>query len=220
MTNSSRRMQLHGGPISPFVRKVSLCILEKGVEEQVQRVRSPTSMLAPNHPLMDHNPLSKIPTLILEDGSALYDSDVICDYLDFRFPAPPLLPARAQSWRVRRWNALASGALDALVLYRFERNRALEQQNRQVLDSYAVKLKAILERIESEIGDLEMQSFGMAHISLGALFGYLDFRFGDVDWRGGHGHCAAWFEAFMQRASAQRTIPYEGTLAPPGHFWP
>lgn len=215
---SAPKLQLHGGPISPFVRKVGLTILEKGIEKGVECVRSPTAMLEPNLKLMPYNPLSKIPTLILEDGSALYDSDVICDYLDFRFPTPRLFPPREQSWRARTWNALASGGLDALVLWRFERMRTPVQQNARLLEAYAFKLSAILERMEKEIEMLERAPFGIGHIAFGSFFGYLDFRFADIEWRTGHVHCAAWFQVFMNRSAAQRTVPYEGK-APPNHLW-
>jgi glutathione S-transferase len=216
-------MVLHGGPISPFVRKVGICIVEKGLESRVQFVRSFTAMVQANTELLTHNPLSKIPTLLTDDGLALFDSDVICEYLDSTFAPPSLIPPTGPArWQVLRWNALGSGALDALVLWRFERNRPAPQQSAEVLQAYAVKIAAVLARVEAEIPAVVAQPFGMGHVAFGCLFGYLDFRFSDIDWRSAHLSCAAFFADFRRRPSAVKTEPYESgrTTNHSGHLWP
>lgn len=218
----STRMILHGGPISPFVRKVGICILEKKLEAEVDCVRSFTAMAKANSELLRYNPLSKIPTFIAPDHGALFDSDVICEYLDSSFPPATLFPqSGAARWQALRWNALGSGALDALVLWRFERNRPEAKQSAEVLQAYRIKYDAWIAQLEEEIPALSATAYGIGHIAMGCVFGYLDFRFADLDWRPPHPRCAAWFNEFMQRPSAQKTVPYEG-VPPPGryeHLW-
>lgn len=216
-------MALHGGPISPFVRKVGVCIVEKELEARFQFVRSPTAMVQVNMELLIHNPLSKIPTVITDDGQVLFDSDVICEYLDSMFAPPSLIPpAGAARWRVLCWNALGTGALDALVLWRFERNRPASQQSVAVLNAYAIKIAAVLSRLEAEMPAVVAQPFGLGHVAFGCLFGYLDFRFSDIDWRSAHPACAAFFADFSRRPSAVKTVPYEGGREAhlSGHLWP
>lgn len=216
-------LQLLGGPASPFVRKVAMLVIEKHLEHRVVPLRAPSLMVAHNLQLMTLNPLSKIPTLVREDGSVLYDSDVICDYLDHRYQAaengPALLPARGGDWELQRWNALCSGMLDILVLWRFERTRPEPQRSAEVMESYALRIEMALTRIETDLAAVQAMPFNLVHLSLGSLFGYLDFRFADLDWRARYVRSAEWFARFMQRESAQRTVPYEGA-APARHFWP
>lgn len=212
-------MRLHGGPISPFVRKVGITLIEKQIEGACTLQRSPTALLEPNLALMRDNPLSKIPTLIADGGQALFDSDVICEYLDVRFPAPRLIPLAGDArWQTLRWNALGSGALDALVLWRFERNRPLPQQSDRTIKAYETKMRATLALMETEMAQLEQTSFGLGHIAIGCVFGYLDFRFADVSWRTDHPRSAAWYSHFQSRPSVRRTVPFEGA-APLDHLW-
>jgi glutathione S-transferase len=180
-------------------------------------------MAKANVELLRHNPLSKIPTLIAPDGIALFDSNVICEYLDSSFPPVMLFPqSGAARWQALRWNALGSGVLDALVLWRFERNRPEAKQSAEVLHTYGIKYDAWMAQLEAEISALSATAFGIGHIAMGCVFGYLDFRFTDLDWRPTHPRCAAWFSEFMRRPSAQKTVPYEG-VPPPStyeHLWP
>jgi glutathione S-transferase len=216
-------MVLRGGPISPFVRKVGICIVEKGLESRFKFVRSFASMVQPNMELLTYNPLSKIPTLLTDDGQTLFDSDVICEYLDSTSaPSSLIPPAGPARWQVLRWNALGSGALDVLVLWRFERNRPAPQQSAEVLQAYAVKIAAVLARVEAEMPVVVAQPFAMGHVAFGCLFGYLDFRFSDIDWRSAHPACAAFFADFSRRPSALKTEPYEDgrTTSLSGHLWP
>jgi glutathione S-transferase len=216
------RMVLRGGPISPFVRKVSICILEKGLESQVERVRSPTAIATPNVELQRFNPLSKIPTLITPEGLALFDSDVICEYLDTTHPPVTLYPAPGPArWQSLRWCALGTGMLDILVLWRTERNRPRAQQMQAILDALAVKIDAALDLIEAELTEVEATPFMVGHVALGCALAYLDFRFADVNWRDSRPRARSWFAEFLHRPSVLRTLPYEGE--PPvestPHFW-
>jgi glutathione S-transferase len=116
-------MRLHWSPKSPYVRKVMVCAHELGVVEHLTLVRSVAAMLKPNPAIMQDNPLSKIPTLVLPDGTSLFDSRVICEYLNARalgalFPEQP-----ANKWQALRWQAFGDGLLDELILWRNERER-------------------------------------------------------------------------------------------------
>jgi glutathione S-transferase len=204
-------VKLYGGPISPFVRKAGMCIIEKGLEQRVERVRAYTAMIQANVELMRRNPLSKIPVLETDQGTALFDSDVICEFLDTEFSSGLRLypTAGAMRWQVLRWNALACGALDALVLWRFERNRPIALQSAEVLSTFATKLHACLDSIEAELPSISATDFSIAHISIACMFGYCDFRFQDLDWRTQHPLSVSWFEQFKQRPSARRTAPFE-----------
>lgn len=215
-------MTLHGGPISPFVRKAGIAIIEKGMEAQVRFVRSFTAMLKANSELQQLNPLSKIPTLVTSRGVALFDSDVICEYVDSAHPPATLFPASGEErWQALRWNALGSGALDTLVLWRFECNRPSTQQSPEALETFATKIEAVLRLIEREMPVIEAAHFGIGHIPIGCMYGYLDFRFPSIDWRAAHPRSADWFSDFTQRPSAIRTTPYEqGTAHVPTHLWP
>jgi glutathione S-transferase len=215
------RMVLHGGPISPFVRKAGICVIEKGLEESVRCQRSPAAMAKANLDLLTYNPLIKIPTLVME-RRVLFDSDVICEYLDAITPPSTLFPAAGDArWSALRWNALGSGALDALVLWRFERNRPAAHQSQDVLDVYRIKIQAVLALVEREIASLEPAGYGIGHIATGCLFGYLDFRFADLDWRAACPRSAAWYrDSFLSRPSSRRTVPYEGERPAGDHLWP
>lgn len=201
-------MKLHWGPNSPFVRKAMITAHETGIVEHITLVRSPVAMNKTNVHVMVDNPLSKIPTLVTDEGRVFYDSDVICEYLDSLHTGARLIPlAGAARWEVLRWNALGSGMLDALVLWRNERMRPEGHQSVETLLAYQQKSSATLARVESEIATLEDLPFSLAHIAIGCMFGYLDLRFADLDWRSDHRASSRWFDAFRTRPSVQCTEP-------------
>jgi glutathione S-transferase len=199
-------MKLHWGPISPFVRKVMITAHETGLADQITLVRSPVAMNKTHPGVMEANPLSKIPTLITDDGTAWFDSDVICEYLDGLHDRQRLFPLEGDArWTALRWNALASGLIDALVLWRNERMRPEAHRSVPTLAAYAQKIDATLGWIERGIGDFGQRPFNIGHVALGCALGYLDLRFDDLAWRDGRPRTAAWMEQFMQRPSAQAT---------------
>lgn len=201
-------MKLHWGPVSPFVRKVLICAYEIALETRIARVQSFVAMNAANDNVMRDNPLSKIPTLIRADGTALFDSDVICEYLDSLHDGKRLIPETGEPrWQALRWNALGSGMLDALVLWRNERMRPVDHQSVPTLETYAKKIAAALDMVECEVPALNQADFGLGHIAIGCMFGYFDFRFSDIDWRAKHPASAQWFSEFSSRPSAQLTHP-------------
>jgi glutathione S-transferase len=179
---------------------------EAGVVGRIELVRSLVAMNQANPAVMVHNPLSKIPTLVTDDGTVLFDSDVICEYLDQMGDHPPLFPAAGEPrWTALRWNALGSGLIDALVLWRNERMRPDGHQSVPTLKAYSQKVDATLAWIEQSVEDFGARPFSIGHVALGCALGYLDLRFDDLHWREGRPKTAAWMQAFVQRPSAQST---------------
>ena len=201
-------MKLHWSPKSPYVRKVMVCAHELGLVAQIELVRSVAAMLKPNPLIMRDNPLSKIPTLVLDDGSALFDSAVICEYLDDRAGGSMFPRESAARWQALRWHALGDGLLDILILWRNERER--EQPLPVLLDAFELKTRASLDLLEREAQMLAAAPFAIGHVTLGCALGYLDYRFDSLDWRGRAPLLAAWQEQLRARPSFQATEPVDG----------
>jgi glutathione S-transferase len=201
-------MTLYWGPISPFVRKVLIAAMETGLRDRISLVRTLVAMNASNADLMHHNPLSKIPTLVTETGMVLFDSDVICEYFDTLHHGIPLVPKQgAARWQALRWNALGSGMMDALVLWRNERMRPQDHRSKETLDTYALKTNATLALIDREITQIATADFGLGQIAIGCMLGYLDLRFPDVAWRTEYPAISCWYATFNARPSAKATDP-------------
>jgi len=202
-------MKLHWSPRSPYVRKVMVAAHETGVVKRLACVRTVAAMTTPHKELMLDNPLSKIPTLVLDNGSALYDSVVICEYFDALHDGPKLFPSDPQGhWTALRRHALGNGLLDVLIYWRSERLR--EQPSRAYLDAYATKQRATTDALEKEAAAIAATPFGIGHIAIGCALSYSDFRFPDLDWRRDHPQLAEWHAAFTQRPSARATEFAEG----------
>ncbi len=203
-------MKLHWSPRSPFVRKVMIFAHERGLADRFERVRTVVAMTKPNAALMQDNPLSKLPTMVLDDGRVLFDSFVICEYLDGLHAGAPLLPKSGpERWEVLRWHALGNGLLDMLVLWRNERDREPQRQLEELLEAFAAKHAATLARLEAEAVALETAPFRLGHIAIVCALGYLDFRFAGMDWRSAHPRLGAWFDAQSRRPSVQNTVPVD-----------
>ena len=201
-------MKLHWSPRSPFVRKVMIVAHECGVVDRLTCVRTVVETTAPHAELMRENPLSKIPTLVLDDGTVLYDSPVICEYLDALDGAPKLFPRQPKARIIALCRqALGDGFLDLLVLNRNERARS--QPSDAHLASAAVRKAAILEHLEREAEALTVTPFGIGHIAIGCALSYLDFRYADEDWRKAHLRLANWHAAFTARPSVHATQPVD-----------
>jgi len=201
-------MKLHWSPRSPFVRKVMIVAHERGLVERIACVRTVAAMTTPHVELMKDNPLSKIPTLVLDDGSVIYDSPVICEYLDSLDGNPKLFPTdfRARLIAQRR-QALGDGFLDLLVLARNERER--KPRSDAHLKSAAVRQAAVLKSLDEEAMALAAAPFGIGHIAIGCALSYLDFRFADDNWRKDHPRLASWHYAFAARPSVRATEPVD-----------
>jgi len=201
-------MKLHWSPRSPFVRKVMIVAHERGLVDRIACVRTVAAMTKPHAELMQDNPLSKIPTLVLDDGRVLYDSPVICEYLDGLGGAPKLFPAEpAARFEALRRQALGDGFLDMLVTLRNERERA--QPSEVHMASTAVRTAAVLQSLEREADALGATPFGIGHIAIGCALSYLDFRFAEDDWRKADPRLARWHAAFAARPSVRATEPVD-----------
>jgi glutathione S-transferase len=201
-------MKLHWSPRSPFVRKVMVAAHELGLAERIETVRTVVAMTKPALSLLPDNPLGKIPTLVLEDGTILYDSAVIIEYLD-SVAGGRLIPAAGPArWQELRRHALANGFLDMLILWRNERDKA--QPLPALIDAFTVKTDAVLAAIEAEIAAIADAPLGLAQITFGVAGAYMDFRFPDLGWRERCPRFAAWHQGFAERPSMRATTVAEG----------
>ena len=204
-------MKLHYASASPFVRKVMVCAIELGLDHRIEKIDTipiPTDL---NEGLAADNPLAKIPALITDDGDVLYDSRVITAYLNDLAMAGGgggLVPTDGMArWRVLRHEALCDGMLDALVVMRYE--NALRPEEKRWDDWMGAQLGratrglAFLEATLPRWRD----GVGLATIAAGCTLGYLDFRYGDLDWRREQPGLAGWYGEFSQRPSMQATAP-------------
>ena len=201
-------MKLHWSPRSPFVRKVMIVAHERGLADRMVCVRTVAATSKPHAELMKDNPLSKIPSLVLDDGTVIYDSPVISEHLDALDGDPKLFPRepKARLDALRR-QALGDGFLDLLVLLRDERMRA--QPSEAHMASAAVRKAAVLKNLETDAPALASAPFGIGHIAIGCALSYLDFRYADEDWRKDHPRLADWHAAFAARPSVRATEPID-----------
>lgn len=202
-------MKLRYSPTSPYVRKVLVCAMERGLEDRIERI--PTNVWDPNTDLPSVNPLGKVPTLVLDNGEVLYDSPVICEYLDSLHDGEPLIPpAGPARWSVLRQQALADGVLDAAILRITEAARRPEALRwPDWIERQAGKMHRSVDALEQDVAGLD-GALDLGKIAIGCTLGYLDFRFAADDWRTGHPALAKWYEAFAARPSMRATRPPEG----------
>ena len=193
-------MKLHWSPRSPFVRKVMIAAHEMGLAERFDKVRSVAAATTPHVELMKDNPLSKIPAMVLDDGSPLFDSRVICEYLDGQHSGQKLFPADpASRFTALRRQALGDGMLDLLILWRIERER--QYPSDVMISSYTVRKDVCLAALEQEADAITSSPFSIGHVALGCALGYMDFRFAMFPWRESHPKIAAWHAKFNARPS-------------------
>jgi glutathione S-transferase len=197
------------GPLSPFVRKVMITLHELRLLDDVEIVPFPPLMpTKPHAELIAYNPLGKIPALVLDEGDVLFDSPVICEYLDDRagggriFPAPGI--AR---WRSLTLNALADGILDAGVQVRLEMGvRAPDMRNKEWMHGHMTKVRDALADMAQRI-DPASDRFTIGEIAAASALGWLDFRLPDEDWRANHPELARWYAGIAERPSLKATVP-------------
>jgi glutathione S-transferase len=201
-------MKLHYSSASPFVRKVMVCAHERGLVDKIELVPTKVVPSEPNREYAKRAPLMKVPALERDDASVLFDSIVICEYLDTIGDALRLFPAEGEPrWRALRLHALADGILDAAVLCRYENAvRPAELRWQAWTDGQLLKVDQALDFLEKNARDLEGLTIGT--VAAACALGYLDFRYADRPWRNAHPRLAAWFETMGERASFQKTVPH------------
>ena len=179
---------------------------ELGLTDRLTLRRTVVRMSAPNPDLLPDNPLSKIPTLVLEDGMVLIDSGVICEYLDSLSGVGRILPLGGKArWSELSQHALATGLLDILILWRNERDKPQAQQTEAWIESFTTKVDATLERFARDLPAIADGPLPLGQIALGCALSYMDFRFVDIDWREKYPPLASWHGEFQKRPSAKAT---------------
>jgi glutathione S-transferase len=194
-------MKIYYSPTSPFVRKVLVAAAELGFE--IERLPSAANPVTRDQTVVSTNPLGKVPTLFTDDGMALYDSRVICEYLDALAGGNRLFPAAGTArWERLTEQSLADGMLDAALLMRYE------QVIRPGAMFFEPWQRGQLEKVTSSLERLEAWAPGFGErvdigtISIACALSYLDLRFPEEGWRR-HATLAAWYERFSARESMQ-----------------
>jgi glutathione S-transferase len=202
-------MKLRYSPTSPYVRKVMVVALETGLAEHIERIPTTVVPTKRNDEVARVNPLVKVPALTTDDGLVLYDSPVICEYLDTLHTGQKLFPASGKArWLALRQQALGDGILDAAILGRYEVLRPKELQWPDWIDAQLRKVRGALGalEIEAEAGELG-GPLSIGQITIACALGYLDFRYASEEWRSKHRRLAAWFDEFAKRKSIELTTP-------------
>jgi glutathione S-transferase len=202
------KMKLHYAPGSPFARKVRMVALETGLDRDIEPHVITVSPVNPNLDLARDNPLMKVPTLITADGTALFDSRVICEYLDTLHPGRKFFPANGPArWQALRQQALCDGVLDAAVLCRYEAAVRPEQYRWSEWRSGQLgKIGAALGVLEHEAASLDGE-LTIGSVTAACALGYLDFRLPDMKWRDSAPALARWLAKIAARPSFQATAP-------------
>ena len=200
-------MKLHWSPRSPFVRKVMIVLHETGRVGEVELIRTLVGFsIPPSDQILEDNPLGKIPALVLDDGTSLFDSRVICEY----FASPDLLPSEgARRWTQLRWQALGDGITDILLLTRLEYLRDLPDKS--VLDAMRTKLAASFARLEAEAADLSAESFGLGQIAIVCAIGQLNLRYAKSNWQQAFPALAQVYTKLAARPSVRATAIVDDT---------
>lgn len=200
-------MKIYFSAASPFVRKCLVCAIELGLDERIERLAAAAHPINRDRNIVASNPLGKVPTFVTDDGAVLYDSRVICEYLD-AIAAGKLFPREGTArWSVLTEQALADGLLDAAILTRYEgAMRPAEYRWSDWTAGQLAKVRSALQVLEANAARYGGR-VDIGTIAAGCALGYLDFRFPDIGWRTASPALAGWYEGFAQRPSMQRTLP-------------
>lgn len=199
-------MKLFSSGASPYARKVAVAAHEAGLIDRIEIVGVTVTPVSVNAEVAAANPLTKVPTLVLDDGTSLFDSRVIVEYLD-HLSGGRLIPAGEDRWRVLRDQAIGDGLTDAALLARYERALRPEALRWAEWDAGQIgKIERSLDLLEAEFRPAEGVP-QVGDIAVACALSYLDFRFADLDWRAGRPKLAAFGAAFDARPSMQATRP-------------
>lgn len=192
---------------SPYARKVRVVAAEKRIDIEMVLV----DLAAPDCPVNQHNPLGKIPVLVLDDGDSLFDSRVIAEFLDHRTPVANLLPHdHTLKIQVKRWEALADGTCDAAVAAVLETRRQEHASDEAFLNKQLGKVERGLRALSDELAGNKWcvdDTFSLADIALGCLLGYLELRYQHINWKEQYPNLAKHYAALMKRNSFKDTVP-------------
>lgn len=196
-------MKITASGASPYVRKVMACVIVRGIDSQLEKWT-----IATTDPVLSHsNPLGKVPTLVTDDGVALFDSPVICEFLDSIGSAPALFPAAGPArWKALRLQAIGDGILDASQPRRRELGLPQDEGRVAYIDLQRGKVAHAVDVLEKEAASLgALETIG--DIAVACALGYLDFRFAHESWRPGHPKLEAWYDSVVSLPPMAKTMP-------------
>lgn len=200
-------MRLFHSPTSPYARKCLVLLHETGMLDRVDLMSAAGTPVDPGSMPLAQNPLGKIPALERSDGPALYDSRVICRYLD-SLSGKGLYPAEPVLWDTLTVEATGDGITDAAILMVYEaRVRPEDKRYAPWVEGQWAKIDRALDALESRWMDHLTGPMDMGQISVACALGYLDFRHGPRGWRQGRPDLATWYDGFAERPSMQATVP-------------
>jgi glutathione S-transferase len=201
------KMRLYYSPTSPYARKVRVVAIETRLDKKIDLVNVTLTPIAPNSDVDKHNPVGKVPALSVK-GMDLFDSPVICEYLDSQHKGRRLFPRKGRDrWMALRQQAMGDGLLDAALLARYE--GVLRPEAKRWPDwttGQMKKIDGVLDQLEAESKALKGKPT-IGNITVGCALGYLDFRFADRDWRAKRPKLAKWFASFGKLPSMKATVP-------------
>jgi len=199
-------VKLYFSAASPYVRKVMVTAIETGLDKKIQQVPTSVVPTKPNADIARDNPLMKVPTLVTDGGEALFDSRVVCEYLDSLHDGRKLIPASGgDRWRVLRMQALGDGILDAGIISRYE--LAIRPQEKQWSDWLAGQAKKITQGLDLAETENLGGPLNLGQIAIACAIGWLEFRKPIGDIRPGRPKLFAWYDEFAKRPSMQATAP-------------
>jgi glutathione S-transferase len=200
-------MKLYHSTTSPYVRKVMACAIELGLDRELELTTLSVSPVERTSPVIADNPIGKVPTLIGREGFPIYDSRVICEYLDHLAGGGRLFPTGPARWRALTDQALGDAILDAAILARYETSLRPKELHWPAWDNGQMdKVIKAVDRIEGRVGDLGAR-VDIGTIAIGCALGYLDLRFAHLDWRKTRPQLAAWQKTFDARPAMVATRP-------------
>jgi glutathione S-transferase len=196
-------MKLAYSPNSPYVRKVMACAIIRGLDGQIEKWVIPSS----DAQVAARNPLAKVPTLIADDGMALFDSPVICEYIDSLGSAPKLFPAAGPArWNALRQQAQADGIMDASQPRRREIALPQDDGRKEYIATQRLKVDRAVAAFEAEADSLGMLTT-IGEVTIACALGYLDFRYANEPWRPAAPKLAAWFAKVSELPAIKNTVP-------------
>jgi glutathione S-transferase len=200
-------MKLIGTPTSPYTRKARIVLAEKRIDyEFIVDAPYEAASRVPSY-----NPLGKVPVLVLDDATTVFDSRVIVEYLDHASPVARLIPENTRHRiQVRRWEALADGCTDATVALVMEKRRPAERQSPEWMERQQRKVERALEAMADDLGAKSWctgEFFNLSDIAAGCCLGFLDLRLPDLPWRKTYPNLARLAEKLGQRSSFRDTAP-------------
>jgi len=215
-------VKLFWTPASPFVRKVMVAAIELGLDRRIEIHPTYWPHTWATHTVdfdpdfIAANPIGRIPALITDDGVALAESNWICSYLDSLLDAPRLFPFSGKAhWEMIRFLAIADGAIESMILRRAETLRHPPERSDDFIGKQRDRIARCLDAVERDVSALRDAALDMRHIAVGVACGFMDFRYGQDEWRTSRPQLAQWYEDFSQRPSMQRTQPGETPQSDP-----